>query len=106
MNCDWGEIEPKGGRRVFRCRREGCGNALFADSPDGCHADCKASCRHFGASLAPHLVRCESCAGRVMLKIAVNVCGVFGRCLPGEPAEVPAGYHPCRGCDRREPRDG
>jgi hypothetical protein len=42
VNCDWKIDEPKQGRAVVKCARVGCTNRLYAESPAGCIARCRA----------------------------------------------------------------
>lgn len=117
MNCDWQlDGEDDRGRKIFRCQREGCGNALYAAAAEFCHAECRLSCSHIGPRAGEILVECESCEGRVRIKHPAHHCAAFGergRCLPTyRPADLAAWaarkpeseiYHLCAGCPKFSP---
>lgn len=118
MNCDWEYISEadERGRRVVRCRREGCGIQVPTKSPlEKVHAQCRSPlagpapampaftalrntrtpCRYLGPELRQ--VDCPSCGGRVRIKIFA--CEVFGECSLGKL--IPR-TKACDGCQKYE----
>lgn len=56
MMCLFERAGDKNGRAVCRCIREGCGRAIYSDTPDQCHAVCRAD-RGWGDKLSDWMER-------------------------------------------------
>lgn len=54
MMCLFERAGEKNGRPICRCTREGCGRAIYSDTPEQCHAVCRAD-RGWGDKLSDFL---------------------------------------------------
>lgn len=61
-------------------------------------------CPHLAeATNAVALVGCQSCKGRVRLKLPIHACGLFGECVPSAGLKNDSGVRGCKGCMRVAP---
>jgi len=99
MICDYQQAEPG----VFRCRHQGCTNAMRAKSIDTIRPGmCKGpGCIHL-LSPTDATVTCKGCPGSPRVH-TVWGCAVHGQCLPTVRKKMPTvpTVRKCQGCGER-----